>query len=87
MKIKEGFYLKNIHGQCTVCSKNTVNAPLGSIVLTETSEFLWNCISEKEMTKEQMLNALLERFDISTVLALSNIDVFVKILRENDIID
>ncbi len=87
MKIKKGYYLKNINGQKTVCCEDVSNAPLSSIVLTDVSEFLWNCIAESEMTKEQMLNALLDRFDISTVLALSNIDVFVKTLRENDIIE
>lgn len=87
MKIKEGYYLKKTSDFAVVCSKNSADVPINNIVLTETSEFLWNCISEKDMTKEQLLNALLDRFDISTVLALSNIDVFVKTLKENDIIE
>ena len=34
-----------------------------------------------------MLNALIENFDISTVLALGDIDVFVRTMKENEIIE
>lgn len=87
MKIKSGFYLKNINGQTVVMSENTAEAPINSIVLGETATFLWECLSKSEMGKEQLLNALLDRFEISTVLALNDIDVFVKTLRENGIIE
>lgn len=87
MKIKSGFYLKNINGQTVVMSENTAESPINSIVLGETATFLWECLSKSEMGKEQLLNALLDRFEISTVLALNDIDVFVKTLRENGIIE
>lgn len=87
MKIKSGFSLKNIDGQYVVCSENTADASQKNIVLTETLVFLWERLSQRAHTKEELLNALLDNFEISTVLALSNIDVFVKTLRENEIIE
>ncbi|MBR4073050.1 MAG: PqqD family protein [Clostridia bacterium] len=88
MKIKSGFTLKNIDGQqVIVASGEAVTGYTSSIVLQETATYLWNCLKEREMTKEQMVNALLENFDISTVLALSDVDSFFKTLKENGILE
>ena len=48
---------------------------------------LWNLLQNENVTKEQMLNGLLENFDISIVLALSDIDVFIRTLTEHGILD
>ena len=87
MRIKDCFSLKNIDGQqVVVATGEAVNSFTSSIVLQETAAFLWNTLKEKDMTKEQMVNALLNNFDISTVLALSDVDSFFKTLKENGII-
>ena len=83
MRIKEGFSLKNFEGQYTVVSDN--GELENTIVLTETALFLWNLLKENDVTKTEMLNALLDNFDISTVLALGDIDVFLRTMRENGI--
>lgn len=88
MRIREGFELKNRHGQYVVVSKErTIDMPSNSIVLTQTAVFLWNLLKEKDVTKTEMLNAVINEFDISTVLALGDIDVFVRTMRENGIIE
>ncbi len=87
MRIKEGFNLIERSGQWVVTAENTDARLENSIVLTGTSVFLWNLLKEKEVTKTEMLNELLENFEISTVLALGNIDVFVRTMRENGIIE
>ena len=83
MRIKDGFSLKNFEGQYTVVSDN--GELENTIVLTDTSLFLWNLLKEKNASKTEMLNALLSNFDISTVLALGNIDVFLRTMKENGI--
>lgn len=88
MKIKEGFSLKLQNGDTYVICDKALNKDFtANIQLTDTSAFLWKLLENGEKTKEQMLNALLQEFDISTVLALSNIDVFIKTLKENGIIE
>lgn len=88
MRIKDGFELKNIHGEYIVISKEkSILMPHNSIILTDTAVFLWNLLKKQDVTKTEMLNALIENFDISTVLALGNIDVFVRTMRENGIIE
>ena len=88
MRIKEGSTLKNIHGQNFIVYTGTdLTDFTRSISLSATSSFLWQKLSEGEKSKEELLNLLLENFDISTVLALNDIDVFVKTLKENEIIE
>ncbi len=88
MTIKNGYELQNISGQWIITyNGKPTGAQLNSIVLSDTAVFLWNLLKEKEVTKTEMLDALISEFDISTVLALGNIDVFVRTLRENDIIE
>lgn len=88
MKIRQGFNLKTENGQTVVACDKNINRDFNStIVLTETSAFLWNMIQNENTSKEKMLNALLDNFDISTVLALNNIDVFIRTLKENGILE
>ncbi len=88
MKIKDGFELVNRSGVYVVESKNgTQEMPFNSITLTDTAVFLWNLLKEKDVTKTEMLGAIIDNFDISTVLALGNIDVFVRTMKENGIIE
>lgn len=88
MKIKPGFSLKKENGQCIiVCDKSLNRNFTSSIILTETAAYLWEMLKNQTVDKEQMLNGLLQNFDISTVLALNDIDVFIKTLKENGIIE
>ncbi len=88
MKIKQGFSLKNENGQNVIVCDKSINRDFNStIYLTETLVFLWNFIQDKAVTKEEMLHALLDNFDISTVLALNDIDIFIRILNENGILE
>lgn len=88
MKIKKGFNLKVISGQHTIVPDRRINKSFTNlIVLNDMAVFLWNLISEREVTKQEMLDAILNNFDVSTVLALGNIDVFVRTMKENEIIE
>ena len=89
MKIKQGFSTKTENGETVIICDKSINPDFNSTIqLTETSLLLWKMlINHTDVTKEEMLNALLEKYDISTVLALSNIDIFIKTLKENGILE
>ena len=89
MKIKKGFSLVKHNGQnVIVCDKNIIKDYTSNIILNETSSFLWHLIEENEnITKEDILNQLLQKYDISTVLALNDIDVFARTLKEHGILE
>lgn len=88
MKIRQGFNLKTENGQSVIVVDKNINRDFNStIVLTDTSTYLWNLLQKENVTKEQMLHGLLDTFDISTVLALNDIDIFIKTLKENGILE
>ena len=87
MKLKKGFILKRENGQNVVlCNDKSINFN-SSIMLGETTAFLFERLLEKERSKEELLNLLLNNFDVSTVLALNDIDVFIRILKENGVME
>ena len=86
MRIKDGFTLETKDGQNVIAAKDRSAVLDATISLNETSAFLWN-LCKDEISKQQMLEALLESFEMSTVLALSNIDVFIKTMKEYGIIE
>lgn len=88
MRIREGFELVKRDGQnVVVAKKGSGERTDNHIVLSETAAFLWNLLKEKDTTKAQMLEGLLKNFNISTVLALGDIDIFIRTMKENGIIE
>ena len=87
MKIRDGFELINRDGQnLIVYTKNDIVFN-DAITLNETMAFLWECIKNGCTAKERLLDILLNKYDISTVLALNDIDIFVKTLNQNGILE
>ena len=88
MRIKSGYEIEKDSGKYNVVYNGIpTGAQLDSIVSSEIIVFLWDKLKEKDMTKTEMLDAVITKFDVSTVLALGNIDVFVRTLKKNGIIE
>lgn len=85
MRIKKGFRIEDLSGNHTVCSDDPEFT--SAIVLNDTALFLWKLLEKKDASKAEMLNSLLENFEISTVLALNDIDVFLRTMKEYGIIE
>ncbi len=86
VRIKSGFDILTVDGQYILSSDNGKKT-MDTIYLDEISLFLWNELKQKDFLQTEMLNLLLDNFEISTVLALSEVDKFVKILTKNGIIE
>lgn len=85
MKLKKGFILKRENGQNVVlCTDKSIDFN-SSIMLGETNAFLFEKLLEKERSKEELLNLILQNYNVSTVLALNDIDIFIRILKENGV--
>lgn len=88
MKIKQGFSIKKENGENIIVCDKSIHREFNSIILlSDTSAYLWELLQNEDATKAQMLNGILQKFDVSTVLALSDIDVFIKTLKENGILE
>ena len=84
MKIKREYEIKNISGQYAIFCNGV---RIDSVNMNEISLFLWDLLKNKNMTKTEMLESVLLNFDISTVLALGEIDNFVRTLYEHRMIE
>ena len=80
MKINNKFQAKIENGHTVIinCDDNTI---VGTVEFNEIKMFLWDITKEKNLTKQDMLDATLQKFDISTVLALGEIDGFIKKIK------
>lgn len=87
MKIKEGYRLKTISGRHTIVADKSRSKEFNNvIVLNEVAVYLWNLLRE-DISRDEMVNRLISELNLSKLLALSNVEIFVKTLKENDIIE
>ena len=85
MKIKPGFSLKQEGNRFFIFS--TENPQKEPLAVNDMVALLFEQLSNGVDSKEQLLNAMLDRFDISVVLALSQIDLCMKEFRENGMLE
>ena len=81
MKLKEGFIMRDVAG-------HTVVLPTGDdldmnmmITLNDTGKFLWNHL-ENEVTREELIGAILNEYDVQEPVAAAAVDGFVARLKE-----
>lgn len=81
MKLKNGYYIEKENELYKIKPFEK------TITLSEIGVFLWESTKEKDLNSSELLNLLLDKFQISTVLALGEIDTFIKICKENGIFE
>lgn len=87
MKIAEGFYLKNILGSNIVVpfGENTINFN-GMINLNDSGAFLWKKL-ESSTTEDELLQAIIQEYEIDENTAKRDIDLFISALRNAEILE
>ena len=85
LKIREEFYLTHENGQNIV--ESSLDNFNNSIILGNTAAMLFEYAKTKDLSRNDMLTFLLENTDISTVLALNDLNIFIKLMKENDIFE
>lgn len=87
MKIKEGYVLREV-------ARNNIVVPLGDaevsfkgiMTLNDVGTFIWK-ILENGATKEELLNAVLNKYDVDEETASKDIDRYIVKLRAEKIIE
>lgn len=85
MRINNKFKMEFINNHNVIIDCETEKI-CGAVDFNEIKMFLWQLAKEKNVTKTEMLDAALNKFEISTVLALGEIDNFIRKLKELGII-
>lgn len=87
MKIKSGFAKRNIAGsEIVVPVGENASKFNGMITLNETGSFFWDCLSQ-ETTKEEVVEKVLEIYEVGREKAEADFDKFTAMLRENGLLE
>ena len=81
MKLKSGFVLKDIAGECVVVATDSALNLDGMIALNTTAKTIW-LLREGGAEREEIVSALMEKYDVTEALAGEATDMFVGRLGE-----
>ena len=81
MKLKNGFVLKEIAGECVVVPIDSSLNLDGMITLNDTAKTIW-LLLENGAERDELIKALTDEYDVSAELAAQAADNFVAKLKE-----
>lgn len=87
MKLVEGFCIRKILDETVIIpTGKAAHCLSGLISVNETGEFLFELL-QTDQTMDSLLAAMLEEFEVEKETAEADVDVFVKVLIENDMLE
>ena len=86
MKIEKEYILREIADDYIIVPVGKAAMEFnGMITVNETGAFLWKILT-KGATKEELLHAMVEEYEVSAEEAEADIDEFLQLLQENQIL-
>lgn len=74
MRIKEGFILRSICGEYVVVGEGLSQVNFNKMLsLNDSAAYLWKEAEGKDFTEEDLVQLLLDRYDVSLELAASDV--------------
>ena len=87
MKIKEGFMLREVAGSYVVVAVGKRSEQFNGMVnLNETGAFLCKLV-EQGASRDELLNSLLEAYEVEREKAEQDVDKFISVLQQNDFVE
>ncbi len=87
MKAKPGFVLRKIADEHILMPVDQkIGEYKGAVLLNRLSAFVWEQLQE-EASREKLLSALLEKYDIDEASAAEDLDALLEQLKQLDLID
>ena len=86
MRIVPGFVLRDIAGEAIAIPTGAAAHRLSGLVsFNETGRFLFELLSE-DRTSDDLAAALADAYEVEYTVAASDVDAFLDVLRENDML-
>ena len=82
MKLKEGFVMKEIAGECVVISTSSGLNLKGAISLNSTAQTIWKALANGVETIDELVTALMQEYDVDEARARKAAEGFVAKLKE-----
>lgn len=78
MKIKKGFLMRELAGKYVVVPVGSEeNLFRGMVQMNKVGAFLWQCL-ETEKEKDELIQALLEKYEVDGQSALRDVETFLE---------
>ena len=88
MKIKDGFTLRTMLGENIVVGEGLAQVNFNKLItLNETAAFLWKEVSGKEFTKEDLVQLLLDNYEVEKERASADVDKLLDTWRQEGIVE
>lgn len=87
MKIKEDFILRKVADSYVVVPVNKMTLDFNGIInLNETGAFLFELL-QKGAERDELVDKMLEEYDVEREKAEADIDVFIQKVRDADVLE
>lgn len=87
MKIKSDFTIQKVGSSYIGIAVGETSKTFRTMIkLNATGAFLWKLLSEKDMTEEELVEALLAEYDVDRETAANDVHKIVTVLSENKIL-
>jgi hypothetical protein len=88
MKAKKGFKLRNVCNENIIVADGIENIDFSRIIsMNETAAYLWKNIQEQEFDADQLVNLLLDEYEVSEDTARTDVDQLIVKWKEAGIIE
>lgn len=88
MKAKKGFNLRDVCGEQIIIAEGKENIDFSNIIsMNETSAYLWQEVSDKEFTVEDMAELLVGEYDVDYDTAYKDCNELASLWKEAGIIE
>ena len=86
MRIKDGFTLRTLLGEHIVVGEGLAQVNFNKMLsLNESAAYLWEAVSDKDFTREDLVKLLLERYEVSEEQAAADVDKLLAIWMEQGV--
>ena len=87
MKIKSDFTIQKVGSSYVAIAVGETSKTFRTMIkLNATGAFLWNLLSQKDLTEEELVDALLAEYDVDRETAANDVSKIVAVLTENHIL-
>ena len=87
MKIKSDFTIQKVGSSYVAIAVGETSKTFRTMIkLNTTGAFLWNLLSQKDLTEEELVDALLAEYDVDRETAANDVSKIVTVLTENHIL-
>ena len=87
MQVKPGFKLNTVCGETFIVPMGESNIDFSKlIVLNESSKMLWNKMSEGEFSADDLVNALLDEYEVDEATARKDVEALLESFRKEGVL-